>query len=164
MTPQFTRNKEQLRGVTCCFHHLHPVPAFNPFTLGVFSHPAFHLLHQQSPESRRESIFDKHLPIIKSQLQPQTGAISHLKQPSVLWRLKSLGSSSVTNHSCQGRVFPGAPNPCSPLFHATLVVNDNTVKTKTKPLALPTVKGLLEGRLRPSSSETHSSNTTRQVL
>lgn len=46
--------------------------------------PAFHLLFQHSTESGREFIFDKHLPIIKSQLQPQTGAISHFKQPSVL--------------------------------------------------------------------------------
>lgn len=45
---------------------------------------AFHLLFQHGTESGREFIFDKHLPIIKSQLQPQTGAISHFKQPSVL--------------------------------------------------------------------------------
>lgn len=46
--------------------------------------PAFHLLFQHSTESGKEFIFDKHLPIIKSQLQLQTGAISHFKQPSVL--------------------------------------------------------------------------------
>lgn len=87
------------------------------------------MLFEHSTESGREFIFDKHLPIIKSQLQPQTGAISHFKQPPVL-RAEEFGQL-LDDKSLLSK--PRVPRRSQPVFSVVpryLVFNDNTVRLR----------------------------------
>lgn len=120
---------------------------------------AFHLLFQQhSTESGREFIFDKHLPIIKSQLQPQTGAISHFKQPSVL-QSEEFGQLR-NDKSLLSK--PHVPLRSESVFSVVphyLVFNDNTVRLRRSLCAVDCqspIRGKIETLLFLNSLKQHN--------
>lgn len=154
----FTSPKEgrQVNRETCCFHHPYPALVFNPSNMFFF--PTFHLLFQHCTASGREFIFDKHLPIIKSQLQPPTGAISHFKQPPV-FQAQEFGQLLDDKSLLSKPRVPGRSRAVFPVVPRYLVFNDNTVRLRRSRCATDCqspIRGKIETLLFPNSLKQHN--------